>query len=61
MRPTVLIIPLALAAMVFKERTCPVCEMEIRHERGCPYEGLSMAAAWAQYRSKRQNAHREIK
>jgi len=29
--------------------SCPVCQMEIRHERGCPYEGLSMVKAWKQY------------
>lgn len=29
---------------------CPVCEMTRKHQSKCPYEGLSMAAAWEQYR-----------
>ncbi|HEY2304990.1 MAG TPA: hypothetical protein VGI05_03830 [Streptosporangiaceae bacterium] len=32
------------------EGTCPVCQLSIRHDQGCPYEGLSMPQAWARYR-----------
>ena len=36
--------------------SCPACEMELRHERECPYEELSMVDAWVQYRLKQQKA-----
>jgi hypothetical protein len=32
------------------EATCPVCQLTIRHDRGCPFEGLGMPQAWARYR-----------
>ncbi|HEY2552232.1 MAG TPA: hypothetical protein VGI64_16815 [Streptosporangiaceae bacterium] len=32
------------------EASCPVCQLFIRHHRGCPYEGLGMPQAWARYR-----------
>ena len=30
--------------------TCPVCQLSLRHNHGCPYEGLGMPQAWARYR-----------
>jgi hypothetical protein len=32
------------------QSTCPVCQLVLRHHRGCPYDGLSMPQAWARYR-----------
>jgi hypothetical protein len=32
------------------EGTCPVCQLSLRHDFGCPYEGLGMSEAWARYR-----------
>jgi hypothetical protein len=42
------VLPPSMLALV---RTCPVCEMATRHESGCTYEGLSMAAAWRKYKA----------
>jgi hypothetical protein len=39
------------------EGSCPVCQLAIRHDRGCPYEGLRMPQAWAQYR---QDSHPKV-
>jgi hypothetical protein len=30
--------------------TCPVCQLSLRHDYGCPYERLTMPQAWARYR-----------
>lgn len=32
------------------EGSCPVCQLSLRHDNGCPYEGLGMPQAWARYR-----------
>jgi hypothetical protein len=32
------------------EGACPVCQLSLRHDDGCPYEGLGMPQAWARYR-----------
>jgi hypothetical protein len=32
------------------EGTCPVCQLSLRHDHRCPYEGLGMPQAWARYR-----------
>lgn len=31
------------------QESCPVCEMVLRHQSGCPYKHLSMADAWKEY------------
>jgi hypothetical protein len=43
-------VPRGLPGMPGPRYYCPVCEMEIEHEPGCPYEGLSMKDAWNQFR-----------
>jgi hypothetical protein len=35
-----------------QQRSCPACEMIYEHERGCPFEGLSMAKANSLYRQQ---------
>lgn len=35
------------------EGTCPVCQLSLRHDNGCPYEGIPMPQAWARYRQER--------
>ena len=37
-----------------EQQSCPVCEMVRTHERGCPYDGLSIAEAWWQYKQKKR-------
>ncbi len=32
------------------EGTCPVCQLAIGHDRGCPYDGLGLPQAWARFR-----------
>jgi hypothetical protein len=32
------------------EGTRPVCQLSLRHDHRCPYEGLGMPQAWARYR-----------
>ena len=41
--------PMGMPSMAPTVKGCPVCEMEVRHERGCPYEGLRMDEAWKRH------------
>jgi hypothetical protein len=50
-----------LSPMVSEKLTCPRCEMELRHEGGCPYEGLTMRAAWKRYKREQREISKEIR
>lgn len=45
-----------------EEDRCPICEMTVIHERGCPYEGLSIEMAIQLFQAgkrSRQDVERE--
>lgn len=42
-----------------RQRSCPVCEMVLTHQPGCPYGGLTMTEAWTVHQQRTDEAREE--
>lgn len=42
----------AMQQLMRPQASCPICDMSRQHEKGCPYEGISIAEAIKREKAK---------